>query len=156
MGALLEVTAPPDRLWLLAVVAEVSMHHPVVTFPPAAILGVLDAWRGMQSMGAGVLPAPHPIPLLHPYQDACAQMSPLRWDPSSASSWLAEDAYVSARPTPTSLLGSPSLPWGAHTERGRSRLSLPPTPSPCCSPKNPGQGIGGFWGRHRHEHLLSD
>lgn len=66
LGALLEVTTPPDRLRLLAIVAEVSMHHPVVAFPPAAVLGVLDAWEGQsmggEAMGAGVPPAPCPVP----------------------------------------------------------------------------------------------
>lgn len=64
LGALLQVAPPPDGLGLLAVVTQVPMHHAVVAPPPAAILGVLDAWEA----GGSIRSLPLPV-FLQPHQD---------------------------------------------------------------------------------------
>lgn len=45
LRAFLHVTSPADWLWFLATVTKVPMHHSVVTFPTASILGVLDSCK---------------------------------------------------------------------------------------------------------------
>jgi len=88
---------------------------------------------GSEAMGAGVPPAPHPTPPLHPRQHTCSQLSPLRWDPSGASPRLAEDACVGAGPP--SLLGSSRLPRGAHTERSEADTAFSPSLPQAVLPK---------------------
>lgn len=130
LGALLEVTTPPDRLRLLAVVAEVSMHHPVVAFPPATVLGVLDAWEGQsmggEAMGAGVPPAPCPVPSCIP-----AGTRALGCHRSGGTQAVLHPGLQKMLvwvPDAPQAPGVTQLAVGCTRREGRGRLSLPPPP----------------------------